>query len=137
MMRYSRQREAILTVLQGTDTHPTADWVHQQVRGEIPNISLGTVYRNLTRLEGMGQIRRLKEEGQSRFDANLTPHDHFRCLRCNNIFDIHLSLDHMTDSLSSDLPFKITGMNLELLGECDECHNKEMKGNYRNVNQQG
>ena len=47
MKNYSRQREAILEVLRSTDTHPTANWIYTEVKKTIPNISLGTVYRNL------------------------------------------------------------------------------------------
>ncbi|MCH7575112.1 MAG: transcriptional repressor [Candidatus Marinimicrobia bacterium] len=133
MMRYSRQRESILSILQATESHPTADWVYDKVRREISNISLGTVYRNLAQLEEMGQIRRINADGQSRFDANLSPHDHFRCLTCSSIFDIHMSHDDMTAGLPADVPFKVTGINLELLGVCNECQIKEIKGENSHV----
>ena len=51
-MRYSRQREVIMNVIHSTSTHPTADWVYKKTQQFIPNISLGTVYRNLKQLEG-------------------------------------------------------------------------------------
>jgi len=51
MTKKSKQREVILRVLKRTSSHPTADWVYEQVRKEIPNISLGTVYRNLKSLK--------------------------------------------------------------------------------------
>ena len=54
-----KQREVILSVLRGTDTHPTADWVYQEVRKELPNISLGTIYRNLRILVESGQALEL------------------------------------------------------------------------------
>lgn len=128
MMRYSRQRESILSILQATKSHPTADWVYDRVRQKIPNISLGTVYRNLAQLEEMGQISRINADGHSRFDANLAPHDHFRCLTCSNIFDINMSHDDMAARLPADVPFKVTGFNLELLGVCNECQITRQQG---------
>ena len=55
-MRYSHQREVIKKVVQNTNSHPTADWVFNQTKKIIPNISLGTVYRNLKRLEEEGEM---------------------------------------------------------------------------------
>ena len=60
MKNYSRQREAILEVLRSTDTHPTASWIYERVREKIPNISLGTVYRNLTVLSENGALHWLR-----------------------------------------------------------------------------
>ena len=45
--KYSRKHEAVLQCLRSTTTHPSADWVFQQLRNDFPEMSLGTVYRNL------------------------------------------------------------------------------------------
>ena len=55
-MNYSRQREAIVNVLKSTTSHPSAAWIYDRVRIQIPNISLGTVYRNLAALEKEGIV---------------------------------------------------------------------------------
>lgn len=80
MTRKSKQKEAIFKVLKGTTSHPTAEWVYERVRREIPNISLGTVYRDLELLKQEGEILKLGLAGrESRFDAKTEKHYHFRC----------------------------------------------------------
>ena len=127
-MRYSKQREAILSILRETDSHPTADWVYAQVRHDLPHISLGTVYRNLTQLEQQGQIRRIVDQGHSRFDANLMPHHHFRCLHCANIYDLHIEHVDFPKTMPDDARFKVTGMKLELLEICNDCQTRKIAG---------
>ena len=79
-MRKSRQREAIIRVLMSTTSHPTAEWVYEEVKKEIPNVSLGTVYRNLKLLKERGEILELEQTGHyRRFDGNSANHYHFRC----------------------------------------------------------
>ena len=77
-LKYSRQREAIKEFMMTRKDHPTADMVYMNVRKEFPNISLGTVYRNLTLLSDMGELLRLRVgDGVDHFDATTTPHYHF------------------------------------------------------------
>ena len=78
MNKKSKQRQAILRVVRGTDTHPSAEWIYEHVREEIPSIGLATVYRNLRLLKDAGKIEELHgTKGTARFDANLSPHYHF------------------------------------------------------------
>ena len=57
--RNSRQRQRILEILKETKSHPTADWVYKKLKEEIPELSLGTVYRNLNVLKEQGNIEKL------------------------------------------------------------------------------
>ena len=78
MIKYSRQREAIVQYLTGRTDHPSAESVYQALRQTHPNISLGTVYRNLGVLEENGQLMRIPmDNGSDRFDPNVVPHYHF------------------------------------------------------------
>lgn len=73
-LKYSRQRELIKKFLMGRCDHPTADIVYRNVRQQNPNISLGTVYRNLTLLADMGEIQRLRlGDGTDHFDGDTSP----------------------------------------------------------------
>ena len=91
MRKYSRQRETVLKTLQGVTCHPSASWVYDQVRREIPNISLGTVYRNLSELRNAGEIISFTPgDGTERFDANTSLHYHFFCEGCHAVLDIPL-----------------------------------------------
>ena len=90
-MRYSRQREIIYAVLCGTRTHPDAEWVYAQVKRELPDVSLGTVYRNLKQMAGSGLVATVETADKSlHFDADMSPHQHFVCSRCGHILDLYL-----------------------------------------------
>ena len=79
-LKYSRQREAIKDYLSSVTTHPTADTVYMHIKEDFPNISLGTVYRNLNLLADIGEaIKITTPDGGDRFDARTNPHYHFYC----------------------------------------------------------
>ena len=89
--RNTQQRKIIYEILKNTDIHPTADWIYSEVRKIIPNISLGTVYRNLKVLKEEGAIIEITDGKQSRFDARIDNHFHFKCNSCGSIYDIESS----------------------------------------------
>ncbi|MDD5940415.1 MAG: transcriptional repressor, partial [Lachnospiraceae bacterium] len=79
-IKYSRQREAIWDYLKDRKDHPTADDIYIAVRKDFPNISLGTVYRNIMLMKNMGRIRTVDVgDGIIHFDPNTSEHDHFIC----------------------------------------------------------
>ena len=88
-LKYSRQRESIKVCLRGRKDHPTADMLYTDVRKEFPNISLGTVYRNLSLLSELGEIKRLTTgDGPDRFDGDTSTHHHFICRKCHCVTDL-------------------------------------------------
>jgi Fur family peroxide stress response transcriptional regulator len=120
--RYSRQREEILRVVQTTDTHPTADWVYEQVRKILPHVSLGTVYRNLNLLADEGLIQRvILDDGIVRFDGNTNDHHHFICTKTGKIYDVMLPLgDELLAKFNAEMNkhhFKATHFKIEFYGE--------------------
>ena len=125
-MRRTKQKEAILGVLRGTTSHPTADWVYNEVRKEIPDISLGTVYRNLRLLCQSGEILELDLCGAlSRFDARRDKHYHFRCEKCGRVFDVDLPVDEEIDGRAAQKTgFEVSSHWLEFRGLCRECQDK-------------
>jgi len=124
--RMTKQRQVILDELRKLDTHPNADEIYQVVKKKIPNISLGTVYRNLEMLHECGLIRKLEIAGkQKRFDGDTQEHYHVRCIYCDKIKDIHCSRFNLEQlELESDIDFEIVGYNLEFFGLCPECKKK-------------
>jgi Fur family peroxide stress response transcriptional regulator len=122
-MRKTKQKEAILEVLRGTTSHPTADWVYNEVRKEIPNISLGTVYRNLRLLCESGEISELDLCGTfSRFDARQDNHYHFRCEKCGLVLDVDLPVDAEIDRIAAKKTgFEVLFHRLEFRGVCKNC----------------
>ena len=127
MSRKTQQRDTILRVVKSTTSHPGADWVYEQVRKEIPNISMGTVYRNLQLLTQSGEIRRLDVVGgQSRFDGNTNNHYHFRCEKCSRVFDLDEPVDlSIEERVAKETGFRVKGHYLELSGLCPECQEQD------------
>ena len=122
-IKFSRQREAIITYLRHTKKHPTADMVYTHVQELYPNVSLGTVYRNLNLLAEEGEILRLTQvNGSDRFDGNTTPHYHFFCNYCNQVFDLHTtSLEHINTLANVGFDGIIEGHQVLFHGLCPHC----------------
>lgn len=120
-MRYSRQREALLALLRSTTSHPDAQWLYSSLRQEQPNISLGTVYRNLRQLTDEGEILELCYGNTSHFDADLSPHYHLQCANCKRIFDI--PAENVAVKVKADSEFIVDGFSIVLNGICRNCQN--------------
>lgn len=128
MKNYSRQREAILDCLHHNRTHPTADNIYQMVRERLPNISLGTVYRNLSQLVEDGEIISIDVgDGFLHYDGCAEPHIHFHCRKCRSIIDIGLEHDYMAEKIS-EYGFKTESAVYVIYGICKKC-NKNIGGN--------
>ena len=123
MSRRTRQKDAIMRVLVNTTLHPNAEWVYEQVRHEISNISLGTVYRNLKLLTRAGKIQQLDIAGSlSRFDGNSQNHYHFMCEQCGRVFDIDEPIDAEIDErVAHKTSFLVRYHRLEFHGLCLDC----------------
>ena len=88
-IKYSKQRAIIMDFLKDRKDHPTADVVYTNVRKTLPNISLGTVYRNLMLLTELGEIRKVQVgDGVDHFDPITDEHDHFVCTECGGVYDL-------------------------------------------------
>lgn len=85
--RITSQRKIILDYLKSVKTHPSTEEVYLAVKKKLPQISLGTVYRNLKNLKEKGKIQEVFSE-ISHYDGDISPHAHFVCQECNRIFDI-------------------------------------------------
>ena len=129
MVKYSRQRELIYTYLMSTKAHPTAETVYTAVREQCPNISLGTVYRNLTFLEQQGKIIKLSMgEDSERFDADTSRHYHFRCRCCGSVSDLKMmSLKHIEVIAGENFDGVIEDHMAYFTGICGECKAKLAK----------
>lgn len=124
--RNTNQRRLIYEVLKSTDTHPTADWIYERVRKEIPNISLGTVYRNLKVLKEEGKIIEISDGKQSRFDARTDKHFHFKCISCNGIFDVDAdSLIEIDRTKLERMGFFMEDVDVVFTGICIKCKTGE------------
>ncbi len=124
--RLTRQRKVILEELRKVSSHPTAAGVFALVRRRLPNISLGTVYRNLDLMARSGMIRKLEFSGTvARFDGNTEEHDHLRCLACGRVDDLPgPRLELPEGKLADCLGYQVLGHKLELVGLCPECRRR-------------
>ncbi len=120
-MRQSRQRDAILHTVKSTNSHPSADWVYDSVRKEIPNVSLGTVYRNLGQLVDNNTLKAFNYNGMVHYDAFLSDHQHFYCHECSGIFDINVDEKDFISRINDTTTHLITGFQLILTGLCNNC----------------
>ncbi len=125
-MRYSKQREEILKVVQNSYDHPSAETIYNRVRKTIKNISLGTVYRNLSALVESESIRIVKGlDKVDRYDLTLHDHGHILCSQCQKISDLsEKEISILKDKLNKE-GFKITNYNILINGICHECQSKE------------
>ena len=125
MEQYSKQREAILANLRARKDHPSADKVYEDLRREHPNISLGTVYRNLTTLAEKGVILRLSEHDKDYFDGDTSPHAHFFCRQCGKIYDVFQAFpEKYIKDTARRLNCKIEEADITMRGVCAECAEK-------------
>lgn len=122
-LRMTKQRRRILEALRLGNDHPSAEELYEQVRREMPKISLGTIYRNLEVLTALGEIQTLSfGSSLKRFDGNPRQHYHIRCLQCERLADapvpVAATIDRLVRSLTD---YEVYGHRLEFIGLCPRC----------------
>jgi len=120
-LKITPQRQAILKLLRGNQTHPSAESIHTEILKKYPGISFATVYNTLSRLIEAGEIMELDiDPNKKRFDPCVTPHTHFYCKVCGKVFDVVCDT-----SLSSNIKkidgHQVDAIQLNLKGVCKEC----------------
>ncbi|MEG1806131.1 MAG: transcriptional repressor [Clostridia bacterium] len=120
--RKSVQRDEIMKVLQSTKSHPDALWIYEQVKKSIPNISLGTIYRNLAELSKKGMILELNaKDNLKNYDADISSHSHFVCVNCGRIIDI-MENTHVNSFVDGN---RVEKTSTIYYGVCKKCIEKE------------
>lgn len=127
-IKYSRQREAIKNFLVEHTDHPTADMIYAELREEYPNISLGTVYRNLSLLAERGEIIKFSCEGRiDRFDGKIQPHYHFFCKDCGSVFDLAMKEQTKINQIANEgFDGIIESHQLAFFGKCSKCTKEKL-----------
>ena len=123
--KYSRQRELIYKTVMENKVHPTAEFVYNYLKKDNPQLSLGTVYRNLQQLSDNGEISRLSIPNQpDRFDGIIEEHYHAVCEKCGKIYDIHINEMPEVDKLVAEKTgLDITGHEIIFKTICPMCKN--------------
>lgn len=120
-MRNTRQKELILDIINKSYSHPNAYDIYLECRKIIPNISLGTVYRNLNTLVNTNTIQKIKSNDNiDRYDK-IKNHSHFICIKCNKIIDINKKFDY-NEYVGDN---KVLSLKVILEGLCKDCLEKE------------
>lgn len=124
--RYSRQRELIYQAVIGSKEHPTAEMVYQWLKSANPNLSLGTVYRNLNLLAEEGILVQMPFPVE-RYDACTTPHNHLRCEGCGRVIDLELPYDAVLDAAAEASAPGVTIRRHDVFfyGLCPKCREAE------------
>jgi len=120
----SKKREAILELLRNSKTHPEVQWVYERLKAVFPDISLGTVYRNIRILIEEGQLASAGViNGEEHFDSIPLPHSHAICTVCGQIADLDEKIpDKLSGIFSDDIPgFTIDIRKTVFYGLCDKC----------------
>ena len=117
----TKQQTLICDILANVHDHLTAEEIFFKARAQMPNIAMGTVYRNLNQLAADRQIRRLTVPGQpDRFDRNPMPHGHLVCQKCGKLQD--LFLPDLIPYLEQAAGENITHYELTMGHVCSHCH---------------
>lgn len=118
---YSRKRQAIYDLMCSTDRHPTAEWIYNELKLDYPDLSLGTVYRNIKLLESKGMINSVTVvNGCERYDAFTDPHSHFVCRVCGKIIDVFINFNTFP-AVKINGARKIESQSLIYYGICEDC----------------
>ncbi len=127
-VRRSRQREAIKSYLMSTTAHPTAETVYDDLKKDFPNISLGTVYRNLNFLVEHGEALRINcGDGFEHFDGKIAPHNHFLCRSCGSIIDLEMDgIDHIDIIANAGFSGMIEDHVIYFRGLCEDCQKNHL-----------
>lgn len=123
MVRHSKQRDAIFDNLCSRYDHPTAEDIYFSLKPSMPALSLATVYRNLSQLEGDGKIIRIESAGTARYDGNINLHYHLSCINCGGVFDVFMDNDcGLCKKASEIFDGKILGHSILFTGYCSACN---------------
>ena len=116
--RKSKKRDAIFEVLCSTKSHPTAEWIYTRLKDELPDLSLGTVYRNLALFKTENQaVCVATVNGQERFDGCTAPHAHFICRACGEVSDV----ESPPVSSPPNIEGTVDSYQLNYYGTCRNC----------------
>lgn len=118
------QRLFLFRALEHADTHPTAEDLYEEVRADLPTLSLGTVYKTLSELVDLGEIETVETgDGRARFDPNTEPHAHLLCRGCNRLEDA--AEDIVAIQAPAEIGgFLVTGRRVVLEGYCSQCRTR-------------
>lgn len=135
--KYSKQREALFTLLCSTKTHPTAAWLYERLKKDFPRLSQGTVYRNLNILAEQKRIKVITIDSSfAHFDADMSVHNHVICTRCGRVDDAFMPTDaHCEQTAEAVSGYRIDSHRFDFFGLCPDCLRAEENNKEGIVNE--
>lgn len=133
--RFSKKREAILAAIRASKAHPSAESIYAQLKPQYPDLSLGTVYRNIARFAETGEIVSVGVvDGLARYDGNTVPHTHFVCRGCNAVIDMDAVSADPSLALRAEREYGVAvdRQELVLFGKCADCGEDESQKRKNN-----
>lgn len=124
--RETFQKSCILETVKSSDEHPTAEAIYALIKEKYPQISLGTVYRNLNLLARQGVIKRIESFKVDAFDHRLDDHHHFKCLDCGHIYDVQID-NEVIFNIKESSEYEVDYFQIAFFGRCTTCINKNEK----------
>lgn len=122
-VRPSTQRIRIFEFLAASKSHPTADDVFQALVPEIPSLSKTTVYNTLSLLVQVNLARQLSiQDGEARYDGDISVHGHFRCVRCGAVSDFAVDMKQI--SAQGLDGYVVQTRDVFFQGVCSRCREK-------------
>ena len=116
------QRRAILGVIAGPISHPTAEEIYELVRERMPDTSLATVYNTLRELVTIGEAYELILDcGVRRYELTGTKHAHLVCLQCGRIQDLFVNWAELESLLCPQDGFRPVRYDVTIYGYCADC----------------
>lgn len=128
--KHFRKRDAILDYLRKSKAHPSAETIYTQLKSQIPDLAMGTVYRNLTLFKQQGLVSSVATvKGVERFDANTDPHVHFICADCDAVIDLDKMQvpETLSHTAAQCCGGQVEGCQLSFTGLCRDCMNNKRK----------
>lgn len=130
-MRQTKQKTLIMQAVRMLPGHPTAEDVYASLKGDNPNLSLATVYRNLNLFSQQGKLLKIETPGApARYDRNVHPHLHAKCSACGAVSDIDVQdLSGLMTQLYSEIEringFVVDELDIVIEGTCATCRAPE------------
>ncbi len=133
-LRVTKQRIEIFKAVFESKAHPDAETLYNLIKNKVPNVALDTVYRTLASLESLNMVFRVDSLlPKARFDADYTPHSHFLCTKCNEIYDIFLtSATDVKNEVQKKGIGNVVDVNIQVRGICPKCENEKKEKNLWN-----
>jgi Fur family ferric uptake transcriptional regulator len=125
--RMTPQRMMILSIIEGSDTHISAEEIYAQVVAMYPRVNISTVYRTLELLKEQGLIYEIDLGGGrvGYHPEDKGHHHHLICRKCNTVVDINESvLFSVKAILLQAFNFDADLKHLAISGLCEKCRNE-------------